>query len=216
MGEPISEIKGVISNITKNVEESKENKNDFLSNLGFFKKKKDSSTEHFLLQLDDLNLKINDLEKAIVVGIPLAEATDGLQKLNNIQRTLEETESKLNMYLSASKEIKERLSELENLFSSKVNKNQVKILSEKVVYLEKLYAEISGPLVNESILSLVDVTQELRSRIKNLEGVVEKEVVGHSISQNSDNVNPKKAIQNNKPKGFFSSIIEKIIPSKNR
>jgi DNA repair exonuclease SbcCD ATPase subunit len=160
-------------------------------NTGFnlFGKKevKSNNQEHLLDQLSDLNQKVSDLEKTLVVGIPLAEATDGLQKLENMQRQLEQVESKLNLYISNSKELKEKLDELNRLMSSKVNRNQVESLSEKIAYLEKLYSELSVSKVTDSLVSLVDIVQSLRGRIKSLEGLVEGEVLGDS-SQKLDSM----------------------------
>lgn len=139
------------------------------------------SQEHLFSQLNDISSKMAVLEKSIAVGIPLVEASEGISKLENLQQSIDNLDSKLTLYISNSKELKVQVEELSKVLSDKVNKTQIESVSQKMDYLENLYSELSFSKTNESLISLIEIIENLRGRIKQLESSVEKEVVGHSF-----------------------------------
>lgn len=172
------------------VEQLEDIKNDLSSisgglNAFFNTNKKDSkesskSQTHLLDQLNDISVKLSSLEKSIAVGVPLAQASEGLSKLESLQDSISNLDSKLTLYISSSKELKAQVEDLNKLLSEKVHKSQVDSLSGKIDYLEKLYSELSVSKTNDSLVALIEIIESLKLRIKQLENTVEKEVVSYS------------------------------------
>jgi DNA repair exonuclease SbcCD ATPase subunit len=225
----IADIKGYLGDVTTSFNN--------LFPQGNKKNPVDVETQaHLLNNLSSLNTKLDSLERIISVGVPLSQANDNMQKLDNLQRGLDSLDSKLSLYISTSKELKEKTEELSKMLSTKVNKTQIDSLSEKIDGLEKMYSELSVSKTNESLVSLIEILKTLRERIKKLEGEVEKEVMSNSTTPSSSGtikvdypeinfktpnaLSTSKSLTNNeyeevmsteeKPKGFFGGIISSI------
>jgi DNA repair exonuclease SbcCD ATPase subunit len=190
----ITDIKGYLGDVTASFNN--------LFPQGNKKDSADAETQaHLLNNLSSLNTKLDSLERVISVGVPLSQANDNIQKLDNLQRGLDSLDSKLNLYISTSKELKEKTEELSKMLSTKVNRAQIESLSEKIDGLEKMYSELSVSKTNESLVSLIEILETLRGRIKKMEGEVEKEVL--STTTGTTATTPASAIKVDYPEVGF-------------
>jgi len=169
----ITDIKGSLGDVTTSF--------NTLFPQGTKKDSVDAQTQaHLLNNLASLNTKLDSLERVVSIGVPLSQANENMQKLDNLQRGLDSLDSKLNLYISTSKELKEKTEDLSKMLATKVNKGQIDSLSEKIDALEKMYSELSVSKTNESLVSLIEILETLRGRIKKLESEVEKEIMSNS------------------------------------
>lgn len=203
------ELRTMVNDIAKNI-----------NVLGTRSKERDAKSvekqKYLLAQLDSFNKKINDLENMVSVGVPLSEATDTIKKLNDLQKSIDWMESKLYTQLVTLNEVRDKEEELKKIFSTKVSKNQLDTLYNKLESLEKVYSQISVTEAKNTIKSLIDVASKLDERVKALEEKLGAQSgMGDSSSgaYYSAPVQPKRQPVERK-KGFFERLFGGIFSKK--
>ncbi len=166
---------------------------------------------YLLASIGELSSKIDQLENTVSVGVPLTEATDVIQKLNNLEQNLASAESKLNIFLQKTNELKERDDELKEILQTKISKNQFDSLYNKVVSLEELYQGLSVSETKDTFMALINVMETLEKRIKYIEEQLAIQVTsGQDQKVVSSQEESKEQVQPKKPEevkvGFFDNF----------
>jgi hypothetical protein len=170
---------------------------------------------YLLASIGELSSKIDQLENTVSVGVPLTEATDVIQKLNNLEQNLASAESKLNIFLQKTNELKERDDELQEILQTKISKNQFDSLYNKVVSLEELYQGLSVSETKDTFMALINVMETLEKRIKYIEEQLAIQVTsGQEQKVVSSQEEPKEQVQpqkvDNAQVGFFGKFFDSL------
>ncbi|MEM4630479.1 MAG: hypothetical protein QXU92_02605, partial [Candidatus Diapherotrites archaeon] len=132
---------------------------DIISNLNTISASKQQDPklaekhQHILAQLDALNAKINSLENTVSVGVPLAEATDTINKLDSVQHGIENLDNNLQSFMAKMNELRQKEEDLRNIYAGKLSKAQFESLYNKVDQLEKLYDQVSLSETKQTLVS---------------------------------------------------------------
>jgi chromosome segregation ATPase len=196
--------------LEENINDVKKSFNDVSGEIKSIFSKKDNKSnkieDHIISDLDELNKTILNLEKNISLGVPLTEAGDNLNRLNNLIREMKSFESKISIYATKAAELDQKSKELEKFASEKISEKQFKTLFDKVVSLEQVYSNSTISKTNDSIKSLLDIINKLENRVKSLEEKIKNEVdLSQTIIHKVDEQKMKKSVEE-KPKGFFEKL----------
>ncbi|HIH09074.1 MAG TPA: hypothetical protein HA254_00215 [Candidatus Diapherotrites archaeon] len=126
-------------------------------------------TRHLLGELEKFNSQLSSLENTVSVGVPLAEATDAIERLNAVQSSLDSMETQINNYLVTLRELKEKNDELAAIFATKASKSQLESLANKVDSLGALYSQQGVAETKKTLKSLTDLMERLGERVDLLE-----------------------------------------------
>lgn len=203
-------------------QELKDSVNQVMSTMNtiFPEKTKDPKVKekqnYLLASIGELNAKIDQLENTVSVGVPLTEATDVIQKLNNLEQNLASAESKLNIFLQKTNELKDRDDELQEILQTKISKNQFDNLYNKVVSLEELYQGLSVSETKDTFMALINVMETLEKRIKYIEEQLaiqitsgqDQKAADASVQQKQDQAQAQPVGE--EPKGFFGKVAASI------
>ncbi len=139
--------------------------------------KKDLEKDRYLqAQLHLLQSKLQRLERIFSVGMPLGEAEETIERLDKIERGVKITGSKINMFASVMKELKEGQEKIQKSLDSKAGINQLQIISQRIKFLENIYGELSSSKTKDIFMNIVDILRSLETRIKTLEGIANRNV----------------------------------------
>lgn len=199
---PTTELKSSLSDIINNL--------NSLSASKMQDSKLAEKHNHILAQLDALNAKINSLENTVSVGVPLAEATDTINKLDNVQHGIETLDNNLQTFMAKMNELKQKEEDLRSIYAGKISKSQFETLYNKVDQLEKLYDQASLSETKQTLVSFINILEKLDERVKALEAAVVKDnfVQQGGAAQGSSSVESKQVskVVVEKKQGFLSGF----------
>jgi len=127
-------------------------------------------------QINLLQSKLQRLERVFSVGMPLGEAEESVERLDQIEKGIKLTDSKINMFASVLKELKASQEKITISVDDKANLNQVSMMSQRVKFLENIYGELSSSKTKDIFMNIVEIMKNLEVRIKAIEGIAQKNV----------------------------------------
>jgi len=127
-------------------------------------------------QINLLQSKLQRLERVFSVGMPLGEAEETVERLDQIEKGIKLTDSKINMFASVLKELKASQEKVAISVDDKANLNQVSMMSQRVKFLENIYGELSSSKTKDIFMNIVEIMKNLEVRIKTMEGIAQKNV----------------------------------------
>lgn len=198
MSETNLELKSEIKNLANNLQ------------ISFSKDKKtDPIQQHMITTLDDLYKNVENLEKNIVLGIPLSEAGNNIDRLSSLVKDVKAFKPKLDSYSNKLMDLEEKINLLDKNVSEKINEKQLQILYEKMNTLEKLYSSTALSKTNESVKTVIQIIDKLEYRIRYLEETLRTEVKDFSqikepIQEIKSEISQKK--ENKKNPTFFDKV----------
>ncbi len=139
--------------------------------------KKELEKDRYLqAQLHLLQSKLQRLERIFSVGMPLNDAEETIERLDKIEQGIKITESKIGMFASVLKELKEGQAKIQESLDSKAGINQLQIISQRIKFLENIYGKLSGSKTKDIFINIVEIMKNLENRIKTLEGISNRNI----------------------------------------
>ncbi|MCX6801682.1 MAG: hypothetical protein NT067_01070 [Candidatus Diapherotrites archaeon] len=175
------------------------------------KKKKISNDEAamgFLIQqLDSVLLEVDNLDKAVALGIPLTEYEGNISKLSKAENDLKSLDSQMNSLVSEVQELRRKEDELNTLLKEGISERQVKMFEGRIKNLEELQQKLMSGRSTKVVIELVSIIDDLNQRLKRLEELFKvassEQTMGATIEINMES---QPTAQPAKKEGFFSKL----------
>lgn len=120
-------------------------------------------------QLENLRVELDNLDKTIVLGSPLTEYSENVEKLTSIEETIDSVESKLELAVEKIAEIRKDQEVLKNLLQEGISEKQVQLLESRIKNIEELQEKLMGSKSTKILVELVEIIDELNHRLKRIE-----------------------------------------------
>jgi len=125
-------------------------------------------------QINLLQSKLTRLERIFSVGMPLGEAEETIERLDQIEKGIKVNSSKIGMFSSVLKEIKTGQDKIVTGIDDKASIKQVAMLSQRVKFLENIYGELSGSKTKDVFMNIVEILKNVENRVDSLEELAHK------------------------------------------
>jgi len=120
-------------------------------------------------QLENLRAEIDNLDKTIVLGSPLTEYSDNVEKLSAIEESVDALESKLELTIEKIAEIRKDQEMLKGLLQEGISEKQVQLLESRIKNIEALQEKLMSSKSTKIMVELVQIIDELNNRLKRIE-----------------------------------------------
>ncbi len=127
-------------------------------------------------QINFLQSKLQRLERIFSVGMPLSDAEETIDRLDQIEKGIKITDSKINMFSSVLKELKADHEKFIASMDEKAGLQQLSMISQRVKFLENIYGELSSGKTKDIFMNIVEIMRNLENRIKSLEDIAHKNI----------------------------------------
>lgn len=127
-------------------------------------------------QINGLESKIEELEKVITIGAPLAEVKGGIERLERLDREFEVHKSNTMLLISNMKKLSAIMDGLVANMEKRPSGEKLEHLTNRFEKLEKSLAELSKVEKVKNISELLETNKALAQRVSNLERMLEKDV----------------------------------------
>ncbi|MCX8190053.1 MAG: hypothetical protein N3F05_02375 [Candidatus Diapherotrites archaeon] len=120
-------------------------------------------------QLENLRVELDNLDKTIVLGSPLTEYSENVEKLTSIEETINSVESKFELAIEKIAEIRKDQEVLKNLLQEGISEKQVQLLESRIKNIEELQEKLMSSKSTKILVELVEIIDELNHRLKRIE-----------------------------------------------
>ncbi|MBN1941053.1 MAG: hypothetical protein JW772_02620 [Candidatus Diapherotrites archaeon] len=127
-------------------------------------------------QINILQSKLQRLERIFSVGMPLSESEETIERLDQIEKGIKVSESKIKMFANVLKEVRGEQDTLLKGLDEKAGLKQVALLSQRVKFLENIYGELSSSKTKDIFMNIVEIMKNLETRIKSMEDIAHQNV----------------------------------------
>jgi len=122
-------------------------------------------------QLNLISNKLDRLEKVVSVGLPLSEAEETMERMDNMEREIKIGTSKSAIYGTVLKDIKKDMEYVKKGLEEKSSMKQIMMLNERIKSLEQMYETFSSNKTRDVLLNMVEIMKNLEGRLKTLEEI---------------------------------------------
>jgi hypothetical protein len=138
------------------------------------KEKLGEKQAHFMAELKEMERLIARMESTVSVGVPLTESEQAAKKLEHLERDMHTIGSKVNVYVSEAKSLRNTFRGLEKQIDQRVSETQFQNLSSRMSYIEKLSEELKVSKTKNILVDLLQVIQGLDKKVDAIEKAVEE------------------------------------------
>ena len=181
------------------------------------KEKLGEKQAHFMAELKEMERLIARMESTVSVGVPLTESEQAAKKLEHLERDMHTIGSKVNVYVSEAKALRNTFRGLEKQIDQRVSETQFQNLSSRMSYIEKLSEELKVSKTKNILVDLLQVIQGLDKKVDAIEKAVEErmgiyskgpgeQVKGRDTIETIEAAPLQKQSAPPKKKGIFSGI----------
>ncbi|MBS3061644.1 MAG: hypothetical protein J4215_03610 [Candidatus Diapherotrites archaeon] len=122
-------------------------------------------------QLNLISGKLDRLEKVVSVGLPMSEAEDTMERLDNIEREFKIQVSKTKIYGTVLKDIRKDQDVMKKELDEKGSLKQMLLMNERMKNIETMFETFNNNKTRDVFLNMVDIMKNLETRIKTLEEI---------------------------------------------
>ncbi|MEM4662721.1 MAG: hypothetical protein QXM75_01740, partial [Candidatus Diapherotrites archaeon] len=116
-------------------------------------------------QLESLRAELDNLDKTIVLGSPLTEYSENVEKLTAIEETIDSVEAKIELAVEKIAEIRKDQEVLKNLLQEGISDKQVQLLESRIKNIESLQEKLMSSKSTKILVELVEIIDELNHRL---------------------------------------------------
>jgi predicted nucleic acid-binding Zn-ribbon protein len=200
MDQKVEELKGDIGKIRESI-----------NLLAPAKKKKGAAEEDaamgFLIQqLESVLSEVDNLDKAVALGIPLTEYEGNISKLVKVENELNALEGKMNDFVSEVQDLRREKEDLNTLLKEGISERQVKMFESRIQNLEELQTKLMTGKSTRVVVELVEIIDDLNRRLKRLEELLKTASGESSIPAFPEIRSAELPAQKQEKQGFFEKI----------
>jgi len=161
-----------IEELKDSIQKIKDSMGDFFVSGGRKKIDESSQMRFIVQQLNSMLGEVEELDRAVSLGIPLTEYEGNISKLSKLERELLKMESQMNSLLSRMEDLERDRDELNLMIKEGLSERQVKLLENRIKNLEELQKKLLSSKSTRIVIELVKVVDMLNRRVKHLEDLV--------------------------------------------
>ncbi len=160
----LTQLKSTVNDMTGQLKQFMSKGNDSVKDS-----KRVEKVNYLIAQIEGINGRLEGLERAIDLGVPIARAHESVEKLDSLSKNADTISDKMTSFVLTTKEMEKKMVELESMASQRASSDQIQALADRVNYLEKMLNELKNPKSKAIFTDIVSIEESLDKRVAGLE-----------------------------------------------